>query len=226
MNSGNIAAVIPAYNEEKNIRRVVEEIQEMGIVSKIIVIDDGSIDETAEIVKNIHGVELISHPINLGQWAALRTGFALALMEKSNIIVTLDSDGQHDPAYIKNLVAPILDDEADIVSGSRFIENNISEMPFHRSIGISFFNQIVSLLIRTRLTDCTSGFRAMKAELLQNIMNQLQENQYGSLEFLIKISKNNTRLKEIPVPLRHSPVTSKGKIRYGYNLLRTILTYP
>jgi len=226
MNSGNITAVIPAYNEENNIRRVVEEIRELGIVSKIIVVDDGSFDQTAEIVRRMDGIELISHPFNLGQWAALRTGFALALMDKSDIIVTLDSDGQHDPAYIENLVTPILDDEADIVSGSRFIENNISEMPFHRNIGISFFNQIVSLLIRTRLTDCTTGFRAMKAEYLREIMNQLQENQYGSLEFLIKISKSNTRLKEIPVPLRHSSITRKGKIRYGYNLLRTILTYP
>ena len=220
-----IALIIPAYNEENNIGRVLHEISHLTSNYLVIVVDDGSIDDTANIARKQPRVEVISHPTNLGQWAALKTGFIVALRNHATIIVTLDGDGQHDVKYIHELTAPIERNEAEIVSGSRFILNSIGEATTHRKIGISFFNWMMGIITNQSYTDCTSGFKAIDAECLRSVLADLKENQYGTLEFLIKMSKRNIRSKEVPIPLLENPISSKGVLRFGYNLLRTILTY-
>jgi len=219
-----ISVVIPAYNEERYLGDVLKAFRELNYRYEIIVVDDGSIDETVDVARK-GGALVISHPVNMGQWTALRTGFTTALMNGSNIIVTLDSDGQHDPHHIEKLIAPILRDEVDLVIGSRFMDKSVFEMPLYRALGLTFFNWIMEIILKKPLTDCTSGFRAIRADTLRRITNVLRENQYGSLEFLLKISKLGIRMKEIPVPIKHNATSKKGKLKYGYNLLKTVFSY-
>jgi glycosyltransferase involved in cell wall biosynthesis len=218
----DINFVIPALNEEPNIGSVVADILTKYPKSKVIVVDDGSIDNTGRIAAE-SGATVLKHIINLGQWAALKTGFIAALMNKPEIIVTLDADGQHDPKDIEKILSPILDDEADIVLGSRFIENSNSEMMAHRRIGIKAFNNILKFCTGIRVSDCTSGFKAMKVSVIKDSINMISENQYGALEFLMCLNAKGYRLIERPIKNVASDKSSKGSLKYGINLLRTIL---
>lgn len=217
----DIVFVIPALNEELNIGGVVADIITKYPTSKIIVVDDGSIDNTGRIAEE-NGATVLKHIINLGQWAALRTGFTAALMNKPKIIVTIDADGQHDPQDIEKMLSLILEDEADIVIGSRFI-NNDPEMITHRRIGIKAFNNILRLFTGLHVSDCTSGFKAMKVSVIEDSINMISENQYGALEFLMCLNAKSYRLIERPIKNITSDKSSKGSLKYGINLLRTIL---
>jgi len=190
--------------------------------SRVIVVDDGSEDNTGEIAREC-GAIVLRHALNLGQWSALRTGFIAALWNAPEIIVTLDGDGQHDPEDIENILSPILKDEADIVIGSRFIEPDNGEMVKHRRLGINFFNNLLKFFIGIHVSDCTSGFKAMKSTVIENSINMISENQYGALEFLICLNARGYKLLEKPIKNIGSNKSSKGSLKYGFNLLRTIL---
>ena len=220
MKSKSIYVVIPAYNEEKTIGEIVEELRMLDLNLKIIVVDDGSRDETAERAERA-GAMVVRHPVNLGQWAAMRTGFTISLMEGADVVVSLDGDGQHVPRDLSTLVEPILKGEADLVVGSRFLNGEDPEMPRYRRVGIRLFNKLIELIVGGKLTDCTSGYRAHSMEFVRKVLPYLTENQYGALEFLIKALRQKARIVEKPVRMKNNSVSKKGKITYGYNLLRT-----
>ncbi len=217
-----VHVVIPAYNEEDSVGSVVEGLKRSGMNLRIIVIDDGSRDGTADRARAA-GALVARHPLNLGQWGALRTGFRLALMDGAEVVVTLDGDGQHAPEEIEGLVQPIIRGEADFVVGSRFISGDSPRMPIHRFYGIKFFNFIMKLRTGLNLTDCTCGFKAYRASVVNYMVPRLGENQYGALESIIGVAGKGYRLIEVPVKSLPSLKSSKGRLRYGVNLLRTIL---
>ncbi|HDK41054.1 MAG TPA: glycosyltransferase family 2 protein, partial [Nitrospirae bacterium] len=130
--------IIPAYNEEKVIGSVLEGIKKTGPVYDILVVDDGSSDRTAEMARE-SGVKVISHLFNLGYGAALQTGYKYALRKGYDTIVQLDGDGQHDPAYISALLDAINSNEADVVLGSRFLDEGVYDIPFIRKTGMKVF---------------------------------------------------------------------------------------
>ena len=141
-----IFVVVPAYNEEKTIAKVIEDLMKMGL--EIVVVDDGSNDDTYNIVESIikekkHGL-LCKHLLNRGLGAALRTGIEAALMEDPDVIVTFDADGQHDPQDILNVSRPIINGEADVVIGKR----NFKEMPSSKKFGNQVMNFITTDLLR------------------------------------------------------------------------------
>jgi len=216
-----IHVVIPAHNEEHSVGSVVEGLKKNGLNLRIIVIDDGSMDGTADRARAA-GALVARHPLNLGQWGALKTGFKLALMDKAKIIMTLDADGQHLPEEMKTIIDPIRSGRADFTVGTRFSKGD-PEMMAHRSLGIKFFNMIMKVRTGIVFTDCTCGYKAYKAEVLASILPQLNENQYGALESLIKIVQKGYVMEEIPIAAIPSQRSSKGRLRYGYNLIRTIL---
>lgn len=216
-----IYVFLPAYNEEKRIEQVVNGLKQLELNMKIFVIDDGSTDGTAEIAKKA-GAFVVRHPVNLGQWAAMRTAFLISLREGAEVMVSVDGDGQHDPRDLPKLVKPILDGEADIVIGSRFLNGEVSEMPGYRRVGIGVFNKLLETRIKRKLTDCTSGYKAYNLALVREILPNLTENQYGALEFLIEGARKEAKILEKPVRMRNNGVSKKGRIRYGYNLLRTL----
>ena len=224
----DIAVIIPAYNEEKSIKNVLSgipnKINNIGV--DVLVVIDGGEDDTYDIVKSLN-FPAVRTIVNRGGGMALRLGYKLALKHGAGIIVTMDADGQHDPAQIANIVSPIVNSEADFVIGSRII-GKAHNTPFLRKTGIYFFSWIMSILTFTRLTDCSNGFRAMKSDGLSKLM--LKEEQYYSPELLIEAARSGLVIKEVPVTVheRTHGVSKKGRdimygVKFGRTRLKTIL---
>ena len=192
-----IVACIPAYNEEKTIAKVI--IKAMKHVDKVIVCDDGSADMTGEIAERL-GAEVIRHERNMGYGAAIGSLFEKAREENADIIVTLDADGQHDPDDIPKLIKPIVDQEADIVIGSRFLTKEV-EIPTYRKIGIKVINWIMRAKAKT-ITDTQSGFRAYSNRALQ-LIKPTEMGMGVSTEILLKAEQNNLKIKEVPIKISY-----------------------
>jgi glycosyltransferase involved in cell wall biosynthesis len=149
--------ILPAYNEATLIASVIQGLRESEKNADILVINDGSKDRTAEIAEQ-QGVMVINHPYNLGYAAALQTGFRYASSKQYDCLVTMDADGQHDPVSISNLFKTFSSTNADVVTGSRFLEGSY-RMGCVRRIGVRIFSSIARLYTGNRLTDPTSGFQ-------------------------------------------------------------------
>ena len=220
MNNKKISVIIPAFNEQEKIGDIITELKDLHYDLKIIVVDDGSSDDTSKIATKF-GAFVVKHILNLGQWAALRTAFRIALMNDVDVVVALDADGQHFPRELISVITPILEEEADIVIGSRFLNYEKPDMLRHRSIGIKFFNYLMKIRTGLSLTDCTSGFKAYRREVLSALLHHLRESQYGALEILLKAHKLGARIQEVPIHTMKTTRSSKGTLAYAYNLIRT-----
>lgn len=220
--------LIPAFNEEANIEKVLQRIPETicGLTPKTVVISDGSTDNTAQVaLKN--GAWVAEHTLNYGQGMTLETGYQCAIAMQAIYAVTLDADGQYKPEDIEKVMTPIIQDQADIVSGSRILgyyEQKYAPNQLIRSVGVRFFNIILTILTGKKITDSSSGFRAVKVNALHG-MRFVQE-QFHSSEFLIECLKKKLRFKEVPVSfLRRASGKSKKppSLRYGFGFLRAVL---
>lgn len=223
MNNRPIYVFVPTYNEEENIDEVITELKRVGHDLNIFVIDDGSKDETTKKAQEA-GVKVMKHPINLGGGAAMRTAFTFAALNDVECIITLDGDGQHDPKEIVSIIEAA-ENGADLVVGSRFLKRQNLEMPRYRYLGIRFFSWLVSKVLKKRMTDATSCYRAYNMELVKKILPELTENQFYALEMLIKMGRNGARIVEVPISSkpRRNGKSKKGVIRYGYNLARSFM---
>ena len=221
MKKPKIIAVIPAYNEEKTIATVILETEKH--VDKIIVVDDGSTDHTAEIAKRM-GVTVISHPKNMGKGEALRTGFKEALKQSPDIIITLDADLQHDPKDIPQIVQPIIEGKADIVIGSRFIKGAKMDAPLYRRIGLSIINK----LHKTQIKDTQSGYRAFSAKAVEKILQHSTAEGYGiESEQLIIASTYGLKILEVPITVKYKGLKTSKKhlLIHGSEIIDTLLDY-
>ena len=144
---------IPAFNEENNIASIITKLS--GIADTILVCDDGSTDLTATIAKKI-GAVVIKHEKNLGYGAAIRSLFLKAKDLDGDVLVTFDADGQHRIEDVKNVIKPILNEEADLVIGSRFLDESEKEVPQYRKVGIKVITKITNASIKKQLTDSQS----------------------------------------------------------------------
>ncbi len=219
-----IAVVLPALNEAENLdvllNRIPSQISGLDVVA--IVVDDGSTDPTPTIAQRDRAV-LISHPVNQGGGAALRLGYEVAIDLGATIIVTMDADGQHDPDQMERLVAPIIEDRADFVVGSR-IKGDHERASLIRHVGIYVFNGMISVLARRKITDCSSGYRAIRASDLVRL--HLAENQFHTSETILVAVKAGLRIEEVPITIsrRFSGVSKKPRaFRYGWGFLRAIV---
>lgn len=217
MKNKNIYAVIAAYNEEKTIANVLLDLKKY--VDQIIVVDDGSSDNTSKIVAK-HKVVLLKHLTNLGQGAALQTGFEFAKRKNADIVITYDADGQFLASDIPKLLEPILKNKADIVLGSRFLGQAIN-IPqtrlFTLKLGI-LFTYIFSGL---KLTDVYNGLRALNNKALQKIV--LSQNRLAhASEILDKIKINKLRCKEVPVTVKYTEY-SKRKGEKNLNAIKVFI---
>lgn len=223
MRNKPIYVFMPAYNEEENVEEVVNKLKQLRQNLKIYVIDDGSKDKTSEKAWKA-GARVIKHPINLGGGAALRTAFTFATLNDVEHMITLDGDGQHDPKEILSIIDAATNG-ADMVIGSRFLRKQELKMPLYRRIGIRFFSWIISQIVKRRITDATSCYRAYNMKMVKKIFSKLTENQYYGLETLIRLGQNEAKIVEVPITSkpRRKGKSKKGVIRYGYHLLRTIV---
>jgi hypothetical protein len=221
---GKIAVLVPAYNEAENIGHVLDQMpaEVCGVGTEVLVVDDGSRDGTGDVAAE-HGAIVARHVINRGGGAALRTGYRLMVSSGAEVVVTLDADGQHLPSEMERLVKPVLDREVDVAHGSRVLgeadRNHVA-----RELGIVFFNRMVSLITRTRVTDCSNGYRAVRATALPQLV--LRQEQFHTSEFMIEAIKRGVPAREIPVTVErrlHGHSKKPAVVRYGLGFANAIV---
>ena len=213
---------IPAYNEEKNISEIIKKLQK--ITNKIIICDDGSTDSTGDIAKDM-GALVIQHKKNLGYGAAIRSIFLKAREEKSKFLITLDSDGQHRIEDIQNILEPLQTGKADLVIGSRFLNNDGKNVPLYRKIGIKILTKLANTSLEDNITDSQSGFRGYSEKIIQTITPS--ESGMGvSNEILIKVSKHGFKIAEVPIIILYDGETSThNPISHGSSVLISTLKF-
>ena len=213
---------IPAFNEEKNIATIITKLAD--ITDTIIVCNDGSSDLTLDIAKKM-GVSVINHEKNLGYGAAIRSIFLKAKELGGDILVTFDADGQHRVEDIEKVTKPIIDQQADLVIGSRFLDESKKEVPKYRKVGINVLTKITNATIKKQLTDSQSGFRAYS----KKVLNELSPSELGmgiSTEILIKASAKNFRISEVPIKIIYDGDTSThNPISHGSSVLFSTIKY-
>jgi glycosyltransferase involved in cell wall biosynthesis len=213
---------IPAYNEENNITEIIKKLQK--ITNKIIVCDDGSTDSTAKIAKEM-GVLVIQHNKNLGYGAAIRSIFLKAREENSECLITLDSDGQHRIEDIQTVLNPLKNKEADLVIGSRFLNDDGKNVPSYRKVGIKILTKLANTSLEDNITDSQSGFRAYSQKIIQTVTPS--ESGMGvSNEILIKASNQGLKIVEVPIVILYDGDTSThNPISHGSSVLISTLKF-
>lgn len=207
----NIIAVIPCLNEENFIADIVSK--SLPHVDRVLVIDDGSTDATSSMARKA-GAEIISHATRRGAGAATRSGFEEAIKLGADIVVTLDGDGQHNPAEIPLLLLPLLQGQADLVIGSRFIEHK-TNIPYYRKFGVDIITWMYNLGSKVRVTDAQSGFRAHSRKLLESVAITHDDFSF-SVEVLVKARKKGFRIAEVPVScLYHDQGSTSNPVLHG-----------
>jgi glycosyltransferase involved in cell wall biosynthesis len=196
-----ILVVIPAYCEEESLGTTLEEL--LSVPDRrwdVVVVDDSSSDGTVEVARR-HHVEVLCLAHNLGIGGAVQTGFRYAARAGYPVTVQLDADGQHPADAIDSLAEPILRGEADVVIGSRFLEAGGFKSTASRRAGILVLSRLVSWIVRSRITDPTSGFRAFGTEATRLLAREYPVD-YPEPEAVVLLSKHGFRLLEIPVHMR------------------------
>jgi len=217
----NITIGIPAFNEESNIGKIIITLKK--ITNDIIVCDDGSSDLTREIAEGL-GAKVISHRKNMGYGEAIKSIFNEAKKKESDILVTFDADGQHRPEDIMSLTKPIIDQQAEVVIGSRFLKNE-TDMPKYREVGVKILTKVTNMSIKENLTDSQSGLRAYQKKVLQNI--SLTDSGMGiSTEILIKSHQKEFRIVEVPIQILYGKDTSThNPVSHGTSVLLSTIKY-
>ena len=217
-----ITVGIPAYNEEKNIGQIITKLKK--ITDKIIVCDDGSTDSTGKIATEM-GAKVIRHEKNLGYGSAIRSIFLKAREEKSESLITLDSDGQHRIEDIDVVVEPLRTGKADLVIGSRFLNNNGKNVPSYRKTGIKILTKLANTSLEQKITDSQSGFRGYGKRVIQEVTPS--ESGMGvSNEILIKASKKGFQIIEVPIVILYDGDTSsQNPLFHGSSVFLSTLKF-
>ena len=214
-----ILIVIPAYNESKNLPKVLENIRNVSADYDIVVVNDCSTDDTQQIAKD-HGCSVISLPVNLGIGGAVQTGFKYARLNGYDIAVQVDGDGQHNPEHIEALVGKIAEGY-NVCIGSRFIDNKGYQSTHLRRMGIRFFGLLLKLLTGRFFTDPTSGFRAFDKKAIE-YFSVSYPGDYAEPESILMLVKKKMRIAEIPVVMneRANGKSSIGSVKSIYYVIK------
>lgn len=202
----NTLVVIPCFNEGQNLQSVITDLKKAG-VKNILVVNDGSGDDTAQVAKK-NKVELVNHIVNRGLGAALGTGFAYALKNNYDVLVTFDGDGQHVSSDLPGLLKPIVNNKADVVIGSRFV-GKLKKMPIDR-LFLNLLSNIMTLCFYgVWASDSQSGLRAFNKKAIGAIKIKTDKMEVSS-EFYREIKRNNLRLKEVPIEAIYTEGSLRG----------------
>jgi glycosyltransferase involved in cell wall biosynthesis len=216
-------AIVPAFNEEHTVAQVIEEIRAFDPGFAIVVVDDGSSDRTAVVAERL-GVQVLRLPFNLGIGGAVQTGYQYALGNGFELAVQVDGDGQHNPQEIARLVDPILDGSADMVVGTRFAEGGGYRGTRLRRVGIHLFAGLVSLIVGQRVTDTTSGFRAVNRRGIRLFASDYPHD-YPEVEATVLLARHRLRMVEVPVVMRIRQTGSSSitALRSVYYMVKVLL---
>jgi glycosyltransferase involved in cell wall biosynthesis len=215
----SVIAVIPCLDEDQFIGDIVAKA--LRHADKVIVVDDGSTDGTADVARQA-GAEVIRHEKRRGAGAATRSGFEAAIKMGADVVVTLDGDGQHNPAEIPGLIKPLLDGKADLVIGSRFI-NPSTNMPPYRNLGIDIITWLYNAGSKVKISDSQSCFRAHSRKLLESI--SITRADFGfSIEVLVKARKKGLKIVEVPAScLYHAQSSTMNPISHGLGVAWSVI---
>jgi glycosyltransferase involved in cell wall biosynthesis len=218
-------AIVPAYNEEKNLTRLLGELRDLDPDLEVVVISDGSTDRTAEVAAAA-GAHVVRLPFNLGIGGAVQTGFRFAWEGGYELAVRLDGDGQHDPAQLRAVVAPVVADEADLAIGSRFLSSGGYQSSAARRVGIRVLARVVSWIAHEKLTDTTSGFQAHNRRSMRLFAADLPRD-YPEVEGLVMAIRHKLRVREVPVTMRErehgrSSIGTLGSVYYMIKVLLAV----
>ncbi len=230
LSSGPLAAVrriavVPAFNEERNIGPLLAELAALDPDLEVVVVSDGSTDRTAEVA-SAAGAHVVSLPFNLGIGGAVQTGFRFAWEGGYELAVRLDGDGQHDPSQLPAIVAPVVAGDADLAIGSRFLESGGYRSSAARRFGIRVLARVVSFIAHERLTDTTSGFQALNRKAIRLFAADLPRD-YPEVEGLVMAIRHHLRVKEVPVTMRErehgrSSIGSLTSVYYMFKVLLAV----
>jgi glycosyltransferase involved in cell wall biosynthesis len=219
-------AIVPAYNESGNVGRVVDELVAFDPGLDVVVVDDGSVDDTSRVARE-HGARVLRLPFNLGIGGAVQTGFRYAFEQNYDIAVRVDGDGQHDPSQLGAVLAPVLAGDADIAIGSRFAgPSDGYRSSRSRRVGIRLLAWVVSRIIRRRVTDTTSGFQALNRNGIALFARDYPHD-YPEVVATVMVFRHRLRAVEVPVSMREraagrSSITTLRSIYYMIKVLLAI----
>ena len=213
-----VIVAIPCFNEERFIGSVVLKARKYA--DKVLVIDDGSADASAEVARDA-GATVYRHDCNKGYGAAVGTAFQKGREQKADILVILDADGQHDPKYVPILAKPILDGQADVVVGSRFL-GEAQRVPFYRRLGQRALTALTNLGSGHKLSDSQSGFRAYSSEALK-LLNLSETGMSVSSEIQFAIAKSGLKVAEVPIAVSYMDKAKRNPLGHGINVLSRVL---
>jgi glycosyltransferase involved in cell wall biosynthesis len=215
--------IIPAYNEADSLAYVIENVQANANWVDIAVVNDGSRDTTPDIARQ-KGVVLLNMPYNVGIGGAVQTGYKYAAKMGYDVAVQVDGDGQHPANQIEHLVTSLIDTGANMVIGSRFVENNTYTASISRSVGIQILSRIISLLARQHVTDTTSGFRAVDRRAIRYLA-VMYPRDYPEPETIILLQREGFRIVEVPIVMkeRMGGVSSITFLKGLYYIVKVLL---
>jgi len=222
-NEQKIIAIIPAYNEEGSLGKVVEQIHANLPQVEVLVVNDGSTDRTSENARASGGT-VLELPFNLGIGGAMQAGYQYAWRKGYDIAIQVDADGQHDPKEIAKLLRALEEKKIDVALGSRFIGDSEYKSSTMRRIGISIFSQVISMIVRQKITDPTSGFRAANRKAIQLFASNYPQD-YPEPEAVVLLHQCRLKMGEVPVGMseRYSGESSITKIRSVYYMVKVLL---
>lgn len=195
--------IMPCYNEEHNIRRVVNSLLELNYDVDILVVNDGSKDGTLNQLQGLN-IAVVSHPFNLGYGAALQTGFKYAMEHNYKYIIQLDADGQHDVKYVQAILDKLRTADVDLLIGSRFLNGETQmRFGFTKKVAVGFFKFFINYLGKKKLTDPTSGYKGMSRRLFSYYSGMGRfPYDFPDADVLIHTLRSGFKLDEIPVGMR------------------------
>ena len=215
--------MVPAYNEQDNIRHTLQDLRENGAGTDILVMNDCSTDGTEAVLREL-GVNHLSFPVNLGIGGGVQAGYQYARDHGYDIAVQFDGDGQHEAKYLKELMEPVLSGEADIAIGSRFVEHEGFQSSAARRVGIGILSGLIRLLSGVKVLDVTSGMRAVNRRFIEEYAEHYAQD-YPEPEALLYAGLRKARIREVPVRMREreNGKSSISALRSVYYMVKVSL---
>ncbi|MBI4230925.1 MAG: glycosyltransferase family 2 protein [Planctomycetes bacterium] len=221
----NTWAVIPVRNEESRLGGVLAALREQTPDLRVLVVDDGSHDASGRVAR-AGGATVVRHPFHMGYGAALQTGFKYVLSHGGRTVVTLDGDGQHDPACVRALLVPVEAGTTDLAVGSRFLGPDPYPIGFARRTGVALFRLLARLLTGLRITDPTSGYQALSEGVVRFCATDAYPHDYPDTDHLLALKKAGFRIVEVPVRMfpRASGTSMHGGLRPVYYAFKVLVS--
>ncbi|MBQ7902608.1 MAG: glycosyltransferase family 2 protein [Oscillospiraceae bacterium] len=218
-----ILVIIPCYNEQESIERVVANLKANAPFADYLVVNDCSRDNTEKILR-ANGMNYINNPINLGIGGGVQAGYLYAKQNGYDIAVQMDGDGQHDPRYLAKVCQPVIDGEVDMAIGSRFIEKEGFQSSFMRRLGINIISLLIKILTGKKVYDVTSGYRASNRQLIEFFADNYADD-YPEPEAIMSCVLNGYRVGEVPVVMeeRQGGVSSIRSLKSAYYMIKVCL---